>query len=83
MNIDKMKGALVTFGVPILMLFVIASIFGLESGKNLYSVMSFSFLFFLPFIAGALTVFLSGLEKVKSLTYRICAPWVTIMAFFF
>jgi hypothetical protein len=83
MNTNKLKDAVVTFGVPILILFVISSIFGLNSGKNLYSVMSFSFLFFLPFIAGALTVYLSKVEKVESLTFRICAPWVTIITFFF
>ena len=67
MNVNKITDGLVTFGIPILILFIISSIFGLESGKNLYSVMSFSFLFFLPFIAGALTVYLSRPEKVKSL----------------
>jgi hypothetical protein len=83
MNMDKMKNALITFGVPIVALFIISFIFGLGSEKKLYSVMSISFLFFLPFIAGALTVYLSRPEKAKSLTYRICAPWATIIAFFF
>jgi hypothetical protein len=83
MNIDKVKDNFVIFGVPILVLFIISSIFGLESWRNLYSVMSVSFLFFLPFIAGALTVYLSKTEKVKSIAYRIFAPWVTILIFFF
>lgn len=83
MNSNKIKDALIAFGVPVLVLFVISSIFGVESGKNLYTVMSFSFLFFLPFIAGTLTIYLSRLEKAKSISYRIFAPWVTILVFFF
>jgi hypothetical protein len=83
MNGQKIKTTLISFGVPILLLFIISSIFGLESWRNLYSVMTISFLFFLPFIAGALTVYLSPLEKVKSVAYTILAPWVTILVFFF
>ena len=44
--------------------------------------MSVSFIFFLPFIAGSLTVYLSKLVRVQSLAYRIFAPWVTIIVFF-
>ncbi len=82
MNREKINDALFTFGVPILVLFIISFIFGLESWRNLYSVMSVSFIFFLPFIAGALTVYFSRIEKVKSIPYRIFAPWVTILIFF-
>jgi hypothetical protein len=82
MNNQKIKSVLITFGIPIGVLFTISIVFGLEKFGNFYTVMSLSFLFFLPFIAGALTVFLSPVEKVQSYVYRFFAPWVTIIGFF-
>ena len=83
MTKQKIKDNLIIFGVPTLIIFIIAILFGLRSWRNLFSVMTISFLFFLPFIAGALTVYLSRAEKVKSVAYRIFAPWITIFVFFF
>jgi len=80
---QKLKHYLIAFGVPVLVLFIISLFFGIRSWRDLYSVMTVSFIFFLPFIAGALTVYLSGVEKIKSVAYRLFAPWVTIFIFFF
>ena len=82
MNGQKVKDVLITFGIPILVLFAISILFGIESWRSFYQVMSVTFIFFLPFIAGSLTVYLSRLEKVKSVAYRIFAPWVTVLVFF-
>src|SRR5262245_58280591 len=82
MNSEKIKNTLIIFGVPLFVLFIISWFFGLESWRSLYSVMSVSFIFFLPFIAGALTVYFSRIEKVRHIAYRIFAPWVTIFLFF-
>ncbi|QKJ32175.1 hypothetical protein HQ865_21220 [Mucilaginibacter mali] len=49
--------------------------------ENLYTVMSISFLFGLPFGVGALVIYLSDIEKVRSLNYRIFAPWVAVGVF--
>ena len=43
--------------------------------------MSVTFLFLLPTIVGALTVYLSETEKVKKLWYRIFVPWIPIFLF--
>lgn len=43
--------------------------------------MSISFLFILPTIVGALTVYLSSKEKIKKIAYRIFAPWLPIFLF--
>jgi hypothetical protein len=82
MNKEKIKSVLITFGVPIAVLFIVSIAFGLDGAENFYSVMSVSFIFFLPFIAGALTVYLSSIEKVKIFAYRFFVPWLTILAFF-
>ena len=43
--------------------------------------MSVTFLFLLPTIVGALTVYLSSHEKAKRYGYRIFAPWIPIFLF--
>lgn len=82
MTTQKLKDLLITFGAPILVLFTISIFFGLDTWERFYRVMSLTFIFFLPFIAGALTVYLSKPDRVKSNSYRILAPWVTIFIFF-
>lgn len=70
-------------GIPVLIALLIRLLFGITDGSTLYSIMTLSFLFFLPFGVGALTIYLSGLENIKSLSYRIFTPWVPIFIFFF
>lgn len=82
MTNQRIKSVLIIFGVPILILFIFYFVFAYDSAANLYSVMSLTFIWFLPFVAGALTVYLSSAEKIKSYGYRIFAPWVTIAVFF-
>lgn len=55
--------------------------FGIDTWKDLFSVMSVTFLFLLPTIVGALTVYLSPIEKAKSLVYRIFIPWIPVFLF--
>jgi hypothetical protein len=80
MNNEKIKELLIIFGIPTLVSFALSIIFGFD--QNLFKVMSVTFIFFLPFIAGSLTVYLSKVEKVTSIQYRIVAPWITILIFF-
>lgn len=55
--------------------------FGVTTWKDLFSVMSVSFLCCLPTIVGALTVYFSDDEQVKKVAYRIFAPWIPILVF--
>jgi hypothetical protein len=54
---QKIKDILLTFGVPILVLLTITFLFAIESWRSFYQVMTVSFIFFLPFIAGSLTIY--------------------------
>ena len=54
----------------------------LSTWKELFDVMSVSFLFCLPLIVGALTIYLSSVENVENLAYRIMVPWIPIFLFF-
>ncbi len=77
----KLKNTLIAFGVPTLYAVVLRLLFGIKDWNEIFSVMSMTFLFFLPSIIGALTVYLSDLDKVKKISYRILAPWVPIFLF--
>ncbi len=72
----------IAIGIPVLYAIALRFIFGVEAWNQLFWVMSISFLCCLPTIVGALTVYLSAEEKVKSLSYQFFAPWVPIMIFF-
>lgn len=76
------KRILFIVGLPLLFAFVVRFIFGVDTWENLFSVMTLSFLVLLPSGIGALTIYLSEIEKVKSYAYRIMMPWCPIFGFF-
>jgi hypothetical protein len=77
----NLKNILIAFGVPTLYAVALRLIFGIKNWNEIFSVMSITFLFFLPSIIGALTVYLSDKSKVEKVRYRILAPWVPIFLF--
>jgi hypothetical protein len=77
----KLKNIIIAFGIATLYALIVRLTFGVKAWGSLFSVMSITFLFLLPSIIGALTVYLSDLEKVKKTWYRICAPWLPILLF--
>lgn len=80
---EKIKNILIAIGIPVVYAFLVRIIFGLKlkTWDDFYQVMSVTFLFLLPTIIGALTVYLSSQEKAKSITYRIFTPWVPVFLF--
>lgn len=76
MNKQALKNMLIALGVAILIYWIYAS-----GSSKLYSIMSISFLFGLPFIVGLLVVYLSDIGKVENISYRIFAPWVPVGCF--
>lgn len=82
MKKETVKRALIIIAIPTLYALVIRFFFGVKGWNEVFSMMSKTFLFLLPFIVGALTVYFSKIEKVRKLAYRIVAPWVPIMVFF-
>ncbi len=75
------KNTLIAFGIPTIYAVILRVIFGIKGWSEIFSVMSTTFLFLLPSIIGALTVYLSDKNKVKKLSYRIFAPWIPIFLF--
>ncbi|MFT3827370.1 MAG: hypothetical protein QM731_25835 [Chitinophagaceae bacterium] len=82
MNRYKLIFALVIIGIPTLYMVVLRAFYGVEAWNNLYTVMSVSFLFSVPTIAGALTVYFSSESKVKKIAYRFFVPWIPVVIFF-
>ena len=77
----KLKNILIAFGIPTLYAVVLRIIFGIDDWNELFSVMTLTFLFLLPTIVGALTVYLSDTEKAKKISFRVLAPWIPIFFF--
>lgn len=69
--------------IPTLYAIVLRLFFGINTLSDLYTVMSYSFLFCLPVVVGFLTIYFSDIEKVQKLIYRIFMPWIPIFFFFF
>lgn len=83
MKSSPLKKALIIIGIPTLYAIVLRLLFGVDTWNDLFSVMTATFLFCLPTVVGALTVYFSSIEKVKKYSYRFFAPWVPIFIFFF
>lgn len=77
----QLKNILIAIGIPTLYAIVLRLAFGVKDWNELFSVMSVTFLFLLPTIVGALTVYLSDKNKVEKLWYRIFTPWIPIFLF--
>lgn len=81
MTNQRITAAMKVVAIPTIYAIVLRLFFGVSSWMELFSVMSVTFLFFLPTIVGVLTVYLSDIEKVKGLAYRIMMPWIPIVVF--
>lgn len=77
----RQRNILIAFGIPTIYAIALRLLFGIKDWYGIFSVMSFTFLFFLPSIIGALTVYLSEKNKVEKISYRIFAPWIPIFLF--
>jgi len=77
----KTKNTLIAIGIPTLYAVILRLFFGIDTWNELFSVMSVTFLFLLPTIVGALTVYLSTPEKAKSIAYKVFTPWIPVFLF--
>ncbi len=57
--------------------------FGVATWKDLFSVMSLTFLVCLPTTVGILTIYFSNIDKARKRAYQILMPWIPIFLFFF
>jgi hypothetical protein len=82
MERNKIKTIVKIIAVPTIYALLLRTIFGISTWNGIFNMMSKSFLFLLPSIVGALTVYFSKEEKVKKISYRFFAPWIPIFVFF-
>ena len=78
---NKTKNTLLVTSIPTIYAIVLRLFFGVKTWNELFSVMSITFLFLLPTIVGAFTVYLSTEPRVKKLWYRVFMPWAPIFLF--
>lgn len=81
---DKQKALTILkiVAIPTLYALLLRTVFGAASWGDVFNMMSVTFLFCVPSIIGGLTVYLSSMERVKRLSYRLLAPWLPILTFF-
>lgn len=75
---SSLKKSIIAVGIPTAYAIVLRLIFGIKSLGEILEVMTISFLFCLPTIVGAITVYLSDVAKVKRVSYRLTRPWIPI-----
>ena len=68
--------------IPTVYALLLRTVFGESTWSGVFNMMSKTFLFLLPSIVGALTIYFSKEEKVRKFTYRFFMPWIPIFAFF-
>ncbi|RYD73118.1 MAG: hypothetical protein EOP53_20690 [Sphingobacteriales bacterium] len=81
MNNKTLNKVLIAIAIPTAYAVAMRYIFGYESWKEIFAVMSGTFLFLLPTIMGILTVYLLPQEKAKKVPYQIFIPWIPIFLF--
>ncbi len=79
----NLKRTLIAIAIPTTYALLLRFVFGFERWDDFFEIMSVTFLFLSPFIVGALTTYLSDVEKLERLNYRIFAPWIPVILFMF
>lgn len=67
--------------IPVIVVTFIRVLFGANIFENFSSVMSLNFFITVPFVLGALMIYLSKEKEEPSYSYRIFFPWVGVCAF--
>lgn len=83
MNRQEIITTVKIVAIPTAYALLLRFVFGESTWNGVFNMMSRTFLFLLPSIVGALTVYFSKEEKVKKVSYRIFTPWIPIFVFFF
>jgi len=78
----KTKILILAILIPTIYAIAMRLIYDIDRWDEMFEVMSITFLFCLPSIIGGLMVYLSDMDKVKKLAFRILAPWAPILLFF-
>jgi hypothetical protein len=78
----KLKRGAIIICLPLAFFCFIYGLFGLDGWQSLYSVMGISFLFLVPVAVGALTIYLSPVEKARKFAYMFFVPWIPVLLFF-
>jgi len=82
MNRQKLITILKIIAIPTIYALLLRLLFGVTTWNGIFNMMSKTFLFLLPSVVGALTIYFSKEENVKKASYRIFTPWIPVFAFF-
>jgi hypothetical protein len=77
----KFQSILRIIAIPVIYAVMARLMVGSDIWSDWYSVMSITFIFCVPTVIGAITVYYSSAEKVERFSYRFFMPWVPILIF--
>lgn len=83
MDKKKILTTLKIIAIPAIYALLLRSVFGESTWRGVFNMMSVTFLFLLPSIVGALTIYFSKEEKIRNFKYKFFFPWIPICCFFF
>lgn len=83
MDRQKVITTIKIIAIPTIYALLLRTVFGESTWSGVFNMMSKTFLFLLPSIVGALTVYFSKEEKVRRISYMFIVPWIPIFVFFF
>lgn len=69
------------FIAPLVYALFMQRLFTMVTWRDLLSVMTVSFLFFIPVAVGAITIYFSSETNARNWAYRIIVPWIPLFAF--
>ncbi|MEY4281663.1 MAG: hypothetical protein RLZ39_1075, partial [Bacteroidota bacterium] len=78
MDRQKIFTTLKIIAIPTIYALLLRTVFGESTWSGVFNMMSKTFLFLLPSIVGALTVYFSKEEKVRKFSYRFFVSWIPI-----
>ena len=82
MQLARFERLAKVIGIPVLVAFFLWYAFDTNGWQSLWSLMTLTFFASLPYVVGVLTIYLSNVERVKSLSFRLLYPWIPIFFFF-
>lgn len=68
-------------GIPVVAALLLRGSFDVVDWSSLWKLMTLTFFISLPYLVGVLTIYLSDINDVRSLPYRIFYPWLPIFVF--
>jgi hypothetical protein len=81
MTNQQIKTTIAAIGIPVIVALGLRYVFDVDTWDYLWGIMTLTFFIMLPYLVGALAIYLAKEQNIKSLGFRIMFPWIPIFVF--